>query len=220
MTSVSEIWFTSDLHIGHQKVAEYRAEVMEVHWSYHDDILAAIWDKTVGKDDHVWVLGDISSGSPVGQRNALEWLQRRPGHKHLVAGNHDRVHPMYRDSHRWFPRYMEAFESVQMAARRRIPLPEGHVPALLSHFPYGRDRGEIQRYPQWRLPDMGEWLIHGHTHGTERLTLGTKAVDAEGHPPTSWHHTQEIHVGLDAWEFTPVHLDQICDLILSAGRRT
>lgn len=52
---------------------------------------------------------------------------------------------------------------------------------LLSHFPYGnRDRG-APRYLQYRLPDLGEWLLHGHTHSNERQ-LG-----------------KEIHVGWDAW---------------------
>lgn len=193
------VWFTSDLHIGHVKVAEQRVPtgVQE-----HDAILAAMWDARVASGDVVWVLGDISSGTKSGQLNALEWLRSRPGRKHLIAGNHDSVHPLHRDSHRWLPVYLDgAFESVQLAAKRRIPLAHGHVTAMLSHFPYRGDHTGEDRYPEWRLPDCGHYVLHGHTHSERRVSAG-------GQYRAPWAFNQ-IHVGVDAWGFQPVHLDEI-----------
>lgn len=159
--------------------------------AWHDEILAEHWDSVVRKDDIVWVLGDISSGANQAQRDALAWIQQRPGIKHLIAGNHDGVHPLHRDSHRWLPVYLDgAFATVQMAAKRRVALREGHVSAFLSHFPYEADRGAT-RYPEWRLRDMGNYLLHGHTHAPEKFC------------------GREIHVGVDAWGFRPVPLDEI-----------
>jgi calcineurin-like phosphoesterase family protein len=72
---------------------------------------------------------------------------------------------------------------------------------LLSHFPYFGDgegsRDTPERYSQYRLPDMGEWLIHGHVHDPIRL------------------RGKSIHVGVDAWNLAPVHLDEIVKLIES-----
>lgn len=203
---MANVFFTSDLHIGHRKIAMLRAaafggdlsfdpevdDASAIQW--HDSKLAAHWDEAIGKDDIVWVLGDISSGTNGAQLAALEWIRERPGTKHLVIGNHDGCHPMYRDSHKWQRIYMDgAFESAQTAARRRLALPEGHCNALMSHFPYkGDTAGGTERFHQWRLPNLGkDYIIHGHTHRPEKFG------------------GMQIHVGVDAWEMKPVKLETI-----------
>lgn len=199
------VWFTSDLHIGHVKVAEHRVPSGGVQ--EHDAILATMWDARVQPDDQVWVLGDISSGTKSGQLTALGWLRDRPGHKHLIAGNHDGVHPLHRDSHKWVrPYVLGAFESVQLAAKRRIPLAQGHVTAMLSHFPYTGDHKDEDRYPEWRLPDCGHYVLHGHTHSADHVSVG-------GAPSRNPVPINQIHVGVDAWGFRPVHLDEIVEMV-------
>lgn len=203
-------WFTSDLHIGHAKVAEYRANEAVVcrpfpdpdhahviNW--HDRTLARHWDWLVKPEDTIWVLGDISAGGRAAQLNALEWIKQRPGTKHLIAGNHDGCHPMHRDSHKWQRVYLEAFESVQMAAKRRFRKDQGHTTALLSHFPYEGDR-ELTRFPEWRLKDAGYPILHGHTHSTEKLSYSVEI-------------TLQIHVGVDAWGMRPVSLEEVGELL-------
>ncbi len=69
---------------------------------------------------------------------------------------------------------------------------------LLSHFPYSgttdiEDSGG--RYDQWRLPRMGAWLLHGHTHSSLR------------------QGEQSVHVGLDAWDLTPVSINVIAHML-------
>lgn len=182
------VWFISDLHIGHQKIAEIRGfDDVESH----DNRLAAQWDSRIRADDVVWVLGDISAGGAAAQRNALAWLKNRPGTKHLVAGNHDGVHPMHRDSHKWHAQYLEVFASVAQTARRRIHGQE----VLLTHFPY-RDDQPWHRHDQWKLPDYGVPVLHGHTH-----LPGKDSVSPKG--------TRQIHVGVDAHDFGPVSIEQI-----------
>jgi calcineurin-like phosphoesterase family protein len=122
---------------------------------------------------------------------ALAITASLPGTKHLIAGNHDPCHPMHRDAHKWQAAYLQVFASVQPFARRRIR----NQDVLLSHFPYVKDRHEA-RYMQYRLRDEGAWLLHGHTHQSEQRREG-----------------REIHVGLDAWDLTPVSLDTIADLM-------
>jgi calcineurin-like phosphoesterase family protein len=191
------IFFTSDLHIGHRYVAELRGfgSVEE-----HDAALAERWDAVVNpsndRADQVWILGDISVGGNRAELAALAWLMQRPGIKHLIAGNHDHAHPMHRESHKWQKKYLGVFESVQAFAVRKI---NGQY-VKLSHFPYaGSEFGDHtpeERYTAWRLPDTGNVLLHGHTHTADK------------------QHGREIHVGVDAWDLTPVALEVITDLIV------
>lgn len=186
-----QTWFTADPHIGHLKVAEVRgfADV-----DAHDAELARRWDGAVADVDVVWVLGDLSAGGKKAQLRALGWLAERPGTKRLIVGNHDGVHPMHTDAGKLLPEYLRVFESVGLAARRRI----GGVEVLLSHFPYpdSTDPADTHnRYEQWRLPNLGAWLLHGHTHGRGRV------------------RGRSIHVGLDAWELTPVPLGAVAALL-------
>lgn len=180
------VLFTSDQHFGHRLVAGHRGFGEDV--AKHDLTLCDNWRSVVRKDDDVWVLGDLCVSSPT---RALEILSELPGRKHLIAGNHDACHPMHRNSHKMLRRYLEVFESVQAFARRKIDGQE----VLLSHFPYDKDRHEV-RYTQYRLRDEGRWLLHGHTHQADQRREG-----------------REIHVGVDAWDLTPVHLDTIVELM-------
>ncbi len=186
--------FTSDLHLGHRKAAEHRGydDVSE-----HDRAIVENWNAVVRPDDEVWVLGDLAMSSPT---YALALIGTLPGRKRLILGNHDKPHPMHRDAHKHLRAYLEVFDSVAQSARRRV---EG-TEVLLSHFPYHRDRGPV-RHTQWRLRDEGRWLLHGHTHGSEQVTIH--------HYSDHLVPTREIHVGVDAWDLTPVPLTTIARLI-------
>ena len=205
---MSRVWFTADLHLGHAAIATIRAvnegiarlwdhspeaDAHDIAW--HDRTLAANWDNHVQPDDHVWILGDLALGGTEATARALNWITDRPGQKHLIPGNHDPIHPMHRDSHRWHRAYAEAFLSVQAFARRRI----NGTTVLLSHLPYSGDHTAEDRYSQYRLRDHGEWLLHGHTHNP------------------AWYaplrHARQIHVGLDAWELKPASLEDITALM-------
>lgn len=210
---MSNVWFTSDLHIGHELVAVQRFQPSQIDGpaaiAWHDATLARVWDGSVGKDDQVWVLGDLSAGGPEATAYALNWIADRPGTKHLVPGNHCPVHPMYRDAHRWQSAYQQVFASVQPFARRKI----AGRSVLLSHFPYagGGDHTTDERYTQYRLQDEGLVLLHGHTHSAEKVSW----VGPAGFPLAS---TLQIHVGVDAWEMRPVHLDEVAVLIEESHR--
>ena len=185
---MSNIWFTSDLHLGHESISDLRGFGST---ATHDIELCDRWIDSVSRRDQVWVLGDIAISR---HDLALSLIEGLPGTKHLISGNHDPSHPMHRKSATGQARMLEVFASVQPFARRKV----GGEDVLLSHFPYngpGGDRGEI-RHPQWRLPDLGEWLLHGHTHMEDQR-----------------RHGKQIHVGLDAWDLAPVQIETIAELM-------
>jgi calcineurin-like phosphoesterase family protein len=186
-----DLWLTSDLHLGHEMVARYRGyETAEEH----DEALARRWDKVVREDAVVWVLGDVAMA---GWRARLAWVAARPGVKHLVLGNHDRAHPLHSRAYDYQRAYLQAFDSVQTAARLSLGDQVGNVRA--SHFPYEGDRG-AERFTDWRLRDAGRPLVHGHTHGPERLTRTSLG-------------TPQVHVGLDAWGGTLAHRTEVAALL-------
>jgi calcineurin-like phosphoesterase family protein len=182
--AVSRIFFASDHHFGHQKVAGIREFPTVPH---HDLALIDRHNEVVRPDDVVYFLGDLSAGGTMATREALNKVRYMNGRKRLIAGNHDPVHPMNRDAHKWFPEYLEVFESVAPFGRASI----NGTKVLLSHFPYEVDRDE-PRYLQYRLRDEGAILLHGHLHSIEKVTS-----------------PREIHVGLDAWDYTPVEVSRI-----------
>lgn len=189
------VFFTSDLHFGHEKVALIRGfdDIYE-----HDIAVMEAWCSVVKPKDQVWVLGDIAVSNPSA---ALTILAALPGEKHLIWGNHDQGHPMHRDSHRKGQRYTYpafrdggVFASAQAFARRKV----GGFNVLLSHFPYTGDTAtrNVDRHQEYRLADYGLPIIHGHTHSARPWS-------------TSGDDTPQIHVGLDARNLTPVSLDQV-----------
>lgn len=175
-----DVWFTSDLHLGHEFVARLRG--MDV--ATHDEVvLEGIRKLPAG--DRLWVLGDISRGSSENERRALDLLAEHGGHleMHLVPGNHDSCHPIHRSSHRRQEVFLEVFASVQAFQKLRW---RGRD-VFLCHFPRpGMDHeGMASRHDEVRL-DV-DLLVHGHLHSPQPIT-GWGLVD----------------VGLDAWGMSPV----------------
>lgn len=185
---MSNVWFSADLHFGHAAMAPppvghgWRpfASVQE-----HDETIIHNWNATVREDDHAWILGDVGIGPA---HLILDQVTRLNGHKHLVVGNHDQVWPGHRDAYKHHAAWSRFFESIQLFARRRIGRGEDFI---MAHCPYAGDHVGQDRYNQWRPRDEGLPLVHGHVHG-EWKTSG-----------------RQHNVGVDVWDFKPVHLDEV-----------
>lgn len=186
------VWLTSDPHWGHDLVAKERgfADAAE-----HDEWLTDVYRTHFRDVDSIWWLGDLTLRLPVQQAVAMCTDTAPKAAHHLVFGNHDKGHPMHRSAYRAYDDYAD-FDSVQPFARRRG---RSKRDLLLSHFPYAGDHTEDERYPQWRLPDLGVPLVHGHTHSDEKVSFTENG-------------TVQVHVGIDAWK-RPVMLDEVLDLI-------
>lgn len=206
------VWMTSDLHLGHRAVAydrrygswpEDRSLVTDEDVKWHDQTLADNWDALVKPEDTVWVLGDnVINAKHLDEMVA--WISARPGYKHAILGNHDPAHPMHVDSIKYEGHYRKVFKSVGIHRKRKIMGQYVH----LSHFPYDGDGAKEDRAQQWRLPNLGTPIIHGHVHSKVKMTEATY-VPGQG----SLKPTKQIHVGLDAWDLKPVALDEIGALL-------
>jgi calcineurin-like phosphoesterase family protein len=201
--------FTSDPHINHELVSvermlrrrnQERAAAgrpllrkedltpgqIALFVAEHAAELAANWDRVVGPDDTVYVLGDIAMNP---KKGAFEWFRERPGKKILIAGNHDEVAGFRSKglNARMRPEWAGTFETVTDFAFLKI----GGRRVALSHYPYdGEGDREFEggdRLLEVRLRDEGIPLLHGHTHGRHKAH-------------TSLEGTPMFHVGPDAWD--------------------
>lgn len=177
---MSRIYFTADLHLGHELVAVQRGydTVADHDAAIIETIIDALPDQTT-----LWILGDVM-GWGSHREHALDLLHEVRKHTgatlHLVAGNHDTCHPMHRNAGREQRKYLRVFDSVQAFAKLR----HHRRDVLLSHFPYHGDHTAQDRCIQWRLRDYGQPLIHGHTHQAA---------------PTDESRPQQVCVSWEAW---------------------
>lgn len=192
------IWFTSDTHFSHKNIIKY-CERPFTDTDHMDDVIIQRWNEVVKPEDMVYHLGDIALG-PIDK--SLAKIARLNGHKIAVLGNHDR--PFMRagkgDEDVWWDRYNAVFQEVYHWRGGLTYIGPNLDTVKISHFPYTGDHTPDDRYADVRPHDIGTPLVHGHTHSTDRLTFSAKG-------------TKQIHVGVDAWDFTPVSEFQILELL-------
>lgn len=188
-------WFTADLHVGHRKIISYCnrpfADVDAM-----DEALVERWNASVADGDTVHILGDLALG-PLDESLAV--VARMRGSKVLHVGNHDRsfgASPGRRA--RMDRKYIEG-AGLAGILHGVQELSAGGTPVIASHFPY-EDDGDA-RYLSHRPVDEGRWLLHGHVHDRWK-------VRAEG---------RMINVGVDVWDYAPVHEDVLAALMRPGG---
>ena len=142
-------WFTSDLHLFHNKIIEYDKRPFTSLEEMHETIITR-WNAVVKSKDTVYVLGDIGFGNP---KRLVPILKRLNGMIILVRGNHCRqngfkMRKMIVDGMPMFHDYCD-IKYIKMA----------NQDVCLSHYPYNDDR-----FKELGPTDCGHWLIHGHTH--------------------------------------------------------
>jgi len=118
------LFFTSDLHFGHEKIIKACrrpfSSVEEMNGK-----LVENWNTTVGAQDEVYILGDFALRleMPV----IHEILEQLNGRKHLIFGNHD--HEIAR--HRYF--FRDVFASMRDLYLMRLPSYDKRL--ILCHYP-------------------------------------------------------------------------------------
>lgn len=191
-------YFTSDTHFGHERIISLCDRPFTNVENMNENIVHN-WNALVRPDDTVYHLGDVALG-PI--QDSLAIIQRLNGRKIMITGNHDRPFPPMQRGREakiaeWTQKYLDAgFEEIY--SNHRLVIGDYHF--NLSHFPYDGDNHEEERFSEFRLADSGVPLIHGHTHFNSRFSLSKAG-------------TAQIHVGQDAWDFAPVSLQAVIDLL-------
>lgn len=130
------IFYTADPHFGYEPLVAKRGFETTAQM---DAALIDAWNRTVGPEDTVYLLGDIGWN---GGHVPCRILAKLNGRKHLIRGNHDTG---YLDA----PLLYRYFESVTDF----LEIDDGHHHIFLSHYPmlYSKPKG---------------YMIHGHLHAS------------------------------------------------------
>lgn len=158
MANPYKIWFTSDLHDFHANIFKFQKERREA-MGITDDMtdtekvekqhnwIVKMWNSTVDKRDHVYILGDVSFGSAEQTKRLLGKLN---GKKHLVIGNHDK-------SCRGLENYFESVSQIKEfpVKKHQYDFLEENIYLVLCHFPL----------LAWNRRLHGAIHLTGHLHG-------------------------------------------------------
>ena len=156
-----KVFFTSDTHFFHSNILKFQAETGTRLGSTVEEmnqIIVDRWNEQVGKNDQVYILGDVSFGN-VEKTDTL--LKQLSGQKHLIYGNHDQMIKSNK-------KLQAHFVSVQDYKIARI----GGKRVVLFHFPI----------TVWDRAHYGEYHLFGHRHG--RLVTDNRSMDVgiDAHP--------------------------------------
>lgn len=175
-------FFTSDLHFYHKNVIE----LCNRPWPDVDSMnkgLIENWNKAIGPDDFVYVIGDMFFCGVIKLKEIMAQLN---GKKVLIQGNHDwgvvKIHRAKEFGFEW-------------AQREQHCIRIANEDVYLCHFPYRDDHTEELRYKEMRPVDIGNWLLHGHVHGAWTV------------------RDRQINVGVDVWDYKPVSENQIVQIM-------
>lgn len=85
----TNFWAIGDLHLSFGKPRDF--SIYGDLWVNHTERLAQNWRQQVGDDDVILLLGDLSWASTYARvKPDLAWIDRLPGRKVCIRGNHDR----------------------------------------------------------------------------------------------------------------------------------
>lgn len=152
-------FYIADTHFGHENMIKFDkrpfSNVQEM-----DTIMVENWNRVVGKDDTVYILGDFLWQH---SEEYVELAKSLNGHKRLIKGNHDRSH---NSSYKKIFEAINDYEEVQDAGMKII----------LSHYPMMAYNGSYN----------GRALhLYGHVHTTneaDRVNEMIKQFSTEEFP--------------------------------------
>jgi len=144
-------FFTSDVHFGHTNILKkFCPETRQgADANEMNERIIANWQATVKSEDTVWLLGDIFFIDD--ERKCRRILERLPGQKMLIFGNHDKI---IRKNHSLRDYFVATFEwaDIMLTAPGQEYGPMQRV--ILHHYP---------TY-EWKDMHKGSFHLYGHIH--------------------------------------------------------
>lgn len=149
---MSNVFFTSDTHLGHAKIMTLGGGRPFASLKEHDETLIKNWNSRVTPDDVVFHLGDFNYKSSV---DADFYLKQLNGKKFLIIGNHDHQKTITADG--WEDTF--TYQEIELNGEK----------ITLCHYPIA----------EWNQYYRGAWMLHGHVHGivSEQVPIVKNRVD-------------------------------------------
>lgn len=131
----SKKFYTSDMHIGHKSIIGFDRRPFSSLYEMAETMINN-WNSVVGKDDLVYVLGDMFWDNS----DITRVMPRLNGNKFLIKGNHDRVNSELSKHFIWIKDY--------------AVIKDGDEHVVLCHYPIAH----------WMNADIGYIHLYGHIH--------------------------------------------------------
>ena len=137
-------FYTADLHLGHANIIRHCGRPFSSAGEM-DEALIRNWNRVVGEEDLVCILGDLICYS---KRRPEEYLARLRGRKLLVVGNHDDA---------WMQQ-VELLDYFQAVVDQTVVRDDSGALVHLCHYP------QLDRSGR-----RADYFIHGHIHNNTHM---------------------------------------------------
>lgn len=175
-----DIYFTSDLHLGHKNIIEYSKRPFSSVEEMNEAIIER-WTKTVKPGDQIYFLGDFALCK---EDIAIPMLKRLTGQKFIVFGNHDK-----------YLRKSKIFLEYWAWAKDHAEIKIGDQKIVLNHY----------AFRTWNQMHRGSYNFHGHSHGSlpelDYLRQCDVGVDCWNYTPVNY---DELKLKMDKKVFQAV----------------
>lgn len=150
------VYFLADTHIGHQNILFHQPNrIKDLNLKGADDVegmneyIYKMWDDTVKRGDHVYLLGDVFLGGRVGAWKCIQRLKKKGANIHLIVGNHDRNIPKFNNQ-------FASIDYIKTVTFKKsvFPFLDEDFMVCLCHYPM----------VSWPNKCRGAALIYGHVH--------------------------------------------------------
>ena len=143
----NKIFLVADLHFGHKNMIKFSktSRGMFNDVEHMNETIIQNWNNVVGKDDIVYLLGDISHS--IKGKDTRKLLERLNGRIILIKGNHDK--------NKDINKYKDLLEEVDNYKEIKYLYENKYYHIILSHYPFGT----------WNRSFQGSIMCHGHSHG-------------------------------------------------------
>jgi calcineurin-like phosphoesterase family protein len=177
------IFFISDLHIGHKNVIKFDSRPFDDVDEMHAELIKR-WNSVVGPEDIVYFLGDLSFS-----RDSLtSWfLHSISGKIYAIGGNHDKIKDLKK-----FDRFEDVHEyGTEIGVKDEDSLASrgsgGYQKIIMSHYPI----------LSWNKSHYGSWMIHGHCHGSLMKSF------------PEYYKRKVMDVGCNVIDYTPISYERV-----------
>lgn len=179
-----KIFYIADTHFGHEYVIKFDNRPFENVEEMNQKMLEN-WNKAVGKQDLVYILGDFMWKF---QDSDFDFVKQLNGNKRLIKGNHDKTHST---------RFKNLFQSIDYYEK----VNDNGRNVIVSHYPMLSYDGSF----------MGRnYHLHGHVHTTKeaKMILDFIAKNKSEEMPFKIYNVGAM---MPYMNYTPRTLDEILE---------
>lgn len=181
------IFFISDLHIGHKNVIQFDERPFHNTDEMHCEIIKC-WNSVINDEDIVYYLGDLTF---CGKSVTNQIIYSIRGKINFILGNHDKMKDIIK-LNRWENVHEYGTEIFIKDGDLNTRNCNGYQQLILSHYPIF----------SWNRSHYGSFHLHGHSHGNLM----------KSNP--EFYQRKILDVSCNIIDYTPISYTQVKNLMV------